>query len=294
MRKIMAMLTVLIAALVLTGCGSGGYSKEEVDKMLADIKEQQNAQTDLPGSDNGSGYGENGQNGENNNSAGNGDIGQTVPEKAPGAHIPDPANGKGTFIIDGQQYTMDVSFSKYNTVDIYFEGQTGFQKPYVSMTVFKAMEEGYSTDRGLLSLWYWDLWDPETLEVVGAARHGDTNESTIDAVAFDGTGNSPSVFYYTFTSVGSDGQKHSGEGKVCCNVVGGAAAGGSGSGGSGSVSIPMDDTCPRCFGRKICQVCNGKGKMSYNTWGQGGTGYVLCEGCKGTRLCESCGGSGKR
>lgn len=60
-------------------------------------------------------------------------------------------------------------------------------------------------------------------------------------------------------------------------------------------------TCCICHGSTTCQSCYGRGGMSYNTWGQGGSGWVTCSGCNGTRrckycnggLCESCGGSGR-
>lgn len=64
-----------------------------------------------------------------------------------------------------------------------------------------------------------------------------------------------------------------------------------------SVKVPakvtLHDVCTKCYGKKLCPVCHGKKGMSYNTWGQGGSGWVNCAGCKGTGKCWKCGGSGK-
>lgn len=64
-----------------------------------------------------------------------------------------------------------------------------------------------------------------------------------------------------------------------------------------SVKVPakvtLRDVCTKCYGKKLCPVCHGKKGMSYNTWGQGGSGWVKCAGCKGTGKCWKCGGSGK-
>ena len=63
---------------------------------------------------------------------------------------------------------------------------------------------------------------------------------------------------------------------------------------------PLDDPLPAisnkctvCHGSGICQVCFGRGGMSYATYGQGGDGWVVCEGCKGNRRCKYCNGTGK-
>ena len=64
-----------------------------------------------------------------------------------------------------------------------------------------------------------------------------------------------------------------------------------------SVTVPanvtLHDVCTKCYGKKLCPVCHGRKGMSYNTWGQGGSGWVNCAGCKGTGKCWKCGGSGK-
>ncbi len=51
--------------------------------------------------------------------------------------------------------------------------------------------------------------------------------------------------------------------------------------------------CYICGGSGTCQVCFGRGGVSYNTWGQGGSGWVECQGCHGNRKCKYCGGGGK-
>ncbi len=59
--------------------------------------------------------------------------------------------------------------------------------------------------------------------------------------------------------------------------------------------------CCICHGSTTCQSCYGRGGVSYNTWGQGGSGWVTCTGCNGTGqckycyrgICDSCGGSGR-
>ncbi|MFR2155330.1 MAG: hypothetical protein ACLS48_12360 [[Eubacterium] siraeum] len=47
-------------------------------------------------------------------------------------------------------------------------------------------------------------------------------------------------------------------------------------------TIPTINNCSVCHGSGLCQVCHGRGGMSYNTYGQGGDGWVVCQGCKGT------------
>ena len=51
--------------------------------------------------------------------------------------------------------------------------------------------------------------------------------------------------------------------------------------------------CYICGGSGTCQVCFGRGGVSYNTWGQGGSGWVECQGCHGDRRCKYCSGNGK-
>jgi hypothetical protein len=51
--------------------------------------------------------------------------------------------------------------------------------------------------------------------------------------------------------------------------------------------------CTVCHGSGTCQVCFGRGGMSYATYGQGGSGWVECEGCHGSRRCKYCGGTGR-
>ena len=55
----------------------------------------------------------------------------------------------------------------------------------------------------------------------------------------------------------------------------------------------ISNKCTVCHGSGICQVCHGRGGMSYATYGQGGDGWVVCEGCKGSRKCKYCNGTGK-
>lgn len=55
----------------------------------------------------------------------------------------------------------------------------------------------------------------------------------------------------------------------------------------------ISNKCTVCHGSGICQVCLGRGGMSYATYGQGGDGWVVCEGCKGNRRCKYCNGTGK-
>lgn len=58
-------------------------------------------------------------------------------------------------------------------------------------------------------------------------------------------------------------------------------------------TIPTINNCSVCHGSGLCQVCHGRGGMSYNTYGQGGDGWVVCQGCKGNRRCKYCNGTGK-
>lgn len=53
------------------------------------------------------------------------------------------------------------------------------------------------------------------------------------------------------------------------------------------------NVCSVCGGSGICQVCFGRGGISYPTYGQGGDGWVECEGCHGNRMCRYCGGTGR-
>lgn len=58
--------------------------------------------------------------------------------------------------------------------------------------------------------------------------------------------------------------------------------------------IPIiSNKCTVCHGNGICQVCHGRGGMSYATYGQGGDGWVVCQGCKGSRRCKYCNGTGR-
>lgn len=87
--------------------------------------------------------------------------------------------------------------------------------------------------------------------------------------------------------------------------TGGNTGGSTGGGGtSGGICFTCGGTgnCQRCYGRNICPACSGRGGQSYNTWGQGGTGWVNCTACNGRRTCpycshgecRTCGGSGRR
>ncbi len=86
---------------------------------------------------------------------------------------------------------------------------------------------------------------------------------------------------------------------------GGSTGGSTGGGGtSGGICFTCGGTgnCQRCYGRNICPACSGRGGQSYNTWGQGGSGWVNCTACNGHRTCpycshgecRTCGGSGRR
>ncbi len=57
---------------------------------------------------------------------------------------------------------------------------------------------------------------------------------------------------------------------------------------SNSYTYPVEEKCDICHGSGICQVCFGRGYFTYNTWGQGGSGKVTCEGCQGDRQCKYC------
>ena len=61
----------------------------------------------------------------------------------------------------------------------------------------------------------------------------------------------------------------------------------------GNVYVPTYTNCLKCHGTGICPVCNGRGGMSYNTYGQDDDGWVECAGCHGGRLCPRCNGTGK-
>lgn len=91
----------------------------------------------------------------------------------------------------------------------------------------------------------------------------------------------------------------------------GSSSGGSSSGNSGgSTSSELNicftcggtGTCNICHGTDICQACFGRGGQSYNTWGQGGSGWVDCSACNGSKKCKyctlgkckTCGGTGMR
>ena len=63
--------------------------------------------------------------------------------------------------------------------------------------------------------------------------------------------------------------------------------------GGGSVYVPTYTSCLKCHGTGICPVCNGRGGMSYNTYGQDDDGWVECAGCHGGRLCPRCNGTGR-
>lgn len=63
--------------------------------------------------------------------------------------------------------------------------------------------------------------------------------------------------------------------------------------GGGGYIPEFTASCLKCHGTGICPVCFGRGGMSYNTYGQGGDGWVECESCHGGRLCPRCNGTGK-
>lgn len=79
----------------------------------------------------------------------------------------------------------------------------------------------------------------------------------------------------------------------------GSSGNGGGSGSSGSTSLNLctacygTGKCGICHGTRTCQSCMGRGGMSYNTWGQGGSGWVECAGCHGSKKCKYCSGTGK-
>lgn len=69
------------------------------------------------------------------------------------------------------------------------------------------------------------------------------------------------------------------------------------SGSTSGTTVPSKielDICNYCYGAKTCPVCYGRKGMRYNTWGQGGSGWVDCAGCKGSGKCSRCGGDGKK
>lgn len=83
------------------------------------------------------------------------------------------------------------------------------------------------------------------------------------------------------------------------NLVAGSQ--GSSSGNNLCPACNGTGNCCICHGSTTCQSCYGRGGVSYNTWGQGGSGWVTCSGCNGTGrckycnggICDSCGGTGR-
>lgn len=217
---------------------------------------------------------------------------------AAGEETESPAleNGQAILTIDGTEYTMEARYDPNSgapAVKLYFQGQTGFQMPYIMVVLGADFAQGETLERSL-TLAYWEKWTPADKTTIGAYWYGGTEKGIIRLDAYDPTQATPSLFYLDCTAADDAGVTHTIQGWAKVAVKGKASSGGS----SGGITTPGITTptlspqrCAVCSGSGICRICHGKGKLSDAN--PGDRYYLPCNSCiNRSGKCRYCDGDG--
>lgn len=222
--------------------------------------------------------------------------------------------GKADVYYNGKRYSTNASFSLTGNIFHFtvgnFDGDKNlsFSVHQNYLTEYYSVSESYFfkySDANFFA-YHFPLKDSGKEYIFPNNIYGNTgyfDEITLTPVRMDDGGVTTAYFSVTFRD--TSGGAHTITGLIAAaldkNYTGSSENKNTGNSGSSGNAVSLDlcmtcygsGRCGICHGTRTCQSCAGRGGMSYNTWGQGGSGWVDCAGCHGSKKCKYCSGTGK-